>query len=149
MLASRIRGAGFLDAYAGTGAIGIEALSRGASTCVFVENGAVASRTLRENLAALGLSDRATSMALTFDLAVRELARSGRSFDIIYLDPPYAAGEILAALHACASDEILAESGLLVAEHDSTRPLPEREAGLLLGRTLKYGGTSLSMYSRG
>jgi len=149
VLAPRIRGAAFLDAYAGTGAIGIEALSRGASSCVFVESGAVASRTLAENLAALGLRGKSDSISLPFARAARELAQAARFFDIIYLDPPYAAGEVLEALRACASDGILAESGLLVAEHDATRSLPEREGGLRKGRTLEYGGTSLSLYSHG
>src|SRR5262245_10181232 len=86
ILARRVPGARFLDAYAGSGAVGIEALSRGAYECVFVENGRAAGRMLASNLASLGIADRATVLDLSFTSAAARLGGAGRLFDIVFLD---------------------------------------------------------------
>src|SRR5262245_179224 len=83
ILARRVPGARFLDAYAGSGAVGIEALSRGAFECVFVENGRTAGRMLASNLATLGIADRATVLETAFTSAAARLGGSGRVFDLI------------------------------------------------------------------
>ncbi len=85
-----VAGARVLDLYAGTGALGIEALSRGASSAVFVESDRRALRCLSNNLASTGLAERASVMASDVDAALRELHRGGRAFDLAVIDPPYA-----------------------------------------------------------
>jgi len=140
VLAPRIHGAVFLDAYAGTGAVGIEALSRGARRCVFVEKNRGAAAVIHENLAALGLENRAevfTSKAAP----VLERVRA----DIVFLDPPYELEKeyeaALAALGAAPAGE------LVVVQHASRRVLPEQAGALRRYRVLKQGNNALSFYS--
>ena len=147
ILAPRVRGASVLDAYAGTGAVGIEALSRGADSCVFVESDRAAARIVAENIAALGLERRSTVVIRPFAEASASLAREGRAFDLIYLDPPYGAGELLRALRLCAGGGLLRPGGRLIAEHDARLATPEREDPLRLDREVRYGGTRLSFYA--
>ncbi|HTS47522.1 MAG TPA: 16S rRNA (guanine(966)-N(2))-methyltransferase RsmD [Bryobacteraceae bacterium] len=141
VLAPRIQAAIFLDAYAGTGAVGIEALSRGARRCVFVEKNRGAAAVIHENLAALGLENRAqvfTSKAAP----VLERVKA----DIVFLDPPYELDKeyegALALLGAVSSG-----STLVIAQHATRRALPEQAGALRRYRVLKQGNNSLSFYS--
>src|ERR1700687_4184950 len=114
--AGMVAGCAWADLFAGTGAIGIEALSRGAASVHFAESGAKAARVLRQNLAELGLeADLAERDAAD---ALRGWDRAGVRFDVCFLDPPYRAhgayGEILRTL---ARGEALREGGIVVAEH--------------------------------
>jgi 16S rRNA (guanine(966)-N(2))-methyltransferase RsmD len=149
VLAPRLMGASFLDAYAGTGAVGIEALSRGAARCVFVESYGGAAKILRENLGAFGIEDRAETLEMTFARAAGAMAKAEQPFDIAFLDPPYGEGEIRRALRLCAPGSILNQGGIVVAEHDKRQLMPQREGSLVLSRALKYGGTVLSFFERG
>jgi len=148
ILAPRISGAVFLDAYAGTGAVGIEALSRGAERVVFVESEAAVARLLSENLGAFGLLPRSRLEEAPFARVARRLATDG-PFDLVFLDPPYGPGEILRALRLCDVAGLLDEDGTLIAEHDAKLALPEREGSLLRSRANRYGGTMLTMFRRG
>ena len=140
VLAPRIEGAVFLDGYAGTGAVGIEALSRGARRAVFVEKSRGAAEVIRENLAGLGLENRAEVFT---GKAVTVLERM--QADIVFLDPPYELDkEYETAL------EVLGESSgnrLVIVQHDSRRALPEQAGVLRRYRVLKQGNNSLSFYS--
>ena len=89
MLHNDLYDASFLDLYSGSGAIGIEALSRGAANAVFVEKGKYAIRCIRENLAKTKLSDMATVMECDVLAAIRSLDSKGKPFDFIFMDPPY------------------------------------------------------------
>jgi 16S rRNA (guanine966-N2)-methyltransferase len=134
----RIADAVFLDAYAGTGAVGIEALSRGARRAVFVENNRAAVAVIRENLIALGLENRAEVYT---GKAVVVLERT--SADIVFLDPPYEKeSEYEAALTA------LGASGnkLVIAQHASRAALNPEYGTLQRYRVLKQGDNSLSFY---
>lgn len=130
-----------LDAYAGSGALGLEALSRGASTAVFVEREPAVARVLRRNIEKLGLSDRTEIIEATALRAVRQTL-AGERFDLILADPPYRAGEGPRFLrHAL---ERLAAEGLLVIEREAraepaSEPHPPH-------RTARYGGTCLDFY---
>jgi len=140
VLAPQIAGAVFLDAYAGTGAVGIEALSRGARRCVFVEKNRAAVDVIRDNLATLGLEGRAE--IYTSKVApVLERVHA----DIVFLDPPYELEkeyEAALALLGAAS-----KSKLVIVQHPSRRVLPEEAGGLRRYRVLKQGDNSLSFYS--
>jgi 16S rRNA (guanine966-N2)-methyltransferase len=149
ILSSRVEGALFLDAYAGTGAVGIEALSRGARRCLFVESDAQALRALRRNLAGLEIEELAGVMGGDFAAAARRLPSAEGAFDIVFLDPPYGPGEIHRALRLCAAGELLAPSALLVAQHDARTEMPEREGRLERGRSYRYGSTRLTLYAPG
>ena len=128
----------FLDAYAGTGAVGIEALSRGARRCVFVEKNRAAVDVIRENLTSLGLDNRA-EVYTGKTLAVLERV----SADIVFLDPPYEMEkEYEAALNG------LGASGnkLVIVQHSSRTELQPEYGALQRYRVLKQGDNSLSFY---
>ncbi len=138
ILGARVEGAVFVDAYAGTGAVGIEALSRGAARCVFLEISRRAAETIRENLCALGVEQRARVIqgkVLT--------ALAGLSADIVFLDPPYEA----ATEYAAAMEQVRAP--LAIVQH-SIRFDPGESQGLSRRwRMVKQGDNALSFYERG
>lgn len=140
ILAPRLPGAVFLDAYAGSGAVGIEALSRGAKHAIFIERDGAALTALRENLRALGIGGEAT--------VVRGSAATllgNYSADIAFIDPPYEqVVEYAAALTALAATD----AALAIAQHASRFGLEERYGGLVKTRVLKQGDNSLSFYGR-
>lgn len=147
VLAPRIAGARFLDLYAGSGAVGIEALSRGAAEVVFVERAASAVKVLRENLKNLGIVERArvqTAAAVTF-------LRSGMGmFDVIFLDPPYEEAEEYAqalGLLGGVDAAMLAPGAIIVAEHRRKDRLEESYGALARTRLLEQGDAALSFYS--
>jgi 16S rRNA (guanine(966)-N(2))-methyltransferase RsmD len=139
ILAPRINGTVFLDAYAGTGAVGIEALSRGARHAIFLEKDRVAVETIRDNLASLKLERRATVVKGAVLLAL------GRSpAEIVFLDPPYSQErEYTAAL------ELLSESppGLVIAQHSIRLALANSYGALRKMRVVKQGDNALSFFS--
>ena len=150
VLGPEIAGAHFLDIFAGTGAVGIEALSRGAAEAVFIENHRPAAALIRKNLESLGIS--AGAIVLTND-ALRGLAalatrhRDHAPFTHVFLDPPYAnAEDSLHVLQALAPIEILAPTDLVIAEHRHTFSLPESVGTLRRARVLKQGDAALSFY---
>lgn len=145
-----IEGAVVLDLYAGTGALGIEALSRGARRAVFVENARPALAALAENLTTLGLAGEARVLAQPVARASDLVAREG-PFDLILVDPPYAAlAEAAATVARVVGPQGagggLAPGGRLVIEHASRDAAPEIP-GLSLVRTRSYGEASLSLYA--
>jgi 16S rRNA (guanine966-N2)-methyltransferase len=145
ILAPRLRGARVLDLCAGSGAIGLEALSRGARKVALVDSGRPAVEALCANARLLqGLPGAVEVHAQDARVAVRALAAAGFRFDLVYLDPPYASGlyeELLALLAG-----VLAEDGVAVAEHFKKRALPETIGGLARTRTVRVGDHVLSFY---
>lgn len=136
-----LQGARVLDLYAGTGALGIEALSRGAARAVFVERVRAAADVLRRNLAALALgADEAEVLQADAQAALRRLARAGERFDLVLADPPYASGEAAGALAALAASGVLAPEALVVVETSRRHPVGE-VAGLVRVSERRYGDT--------
>ena len=139
-----IEGRRVLDLFAGTGQLGIEALSRGAAEAVFVDWRPDAVRLVQENLALCGFTDRArvkSGDALAY-------LKSGEKFDLIFLDPPYAAGLLGPALEEIARFDICREHGIIVAESAADKVLPELPAPYRLYREYRYGKIRLSVYHR-
>ena len=136
-----VRGANVLDGYAGTGAIGIEALSRGAASVTFVESDPRAVKLIEANLAAVG----ATGVIMRAGLADAVTRLGAQVFDLIILDPPYADSAAAKALDAAA---LVATGGgtRVVVEHATRHPPPAERAGLRLTRTVKAGDSALSFY---
>jgi 16S rRNA (guanine966-N2)-methyltransferase len=151
VLAPRIQGASFLDLYSGSGAVGIEALSRGAARVVFVERAEVALAALRENLARLGLRQGVRLHAGSVSAFLRRgRPESSPKFDLIFLDPPYdAAPEYDAALGLLggAASGLLAPGALAIAEHRRKQPLEDRYGCLQRARLLQQGDAALSFYA--
>jgi 16S rRNA (guanine(966)-N(2))-methyltransferase RsmD len=149
VLAPRIEGAVFLDLYAGSGAVGIEALSRGAREAIFVEQAEPSLRAIRANLAALGIRGGYALEARSVAAALPRLAEAGRAADLVFLDPPYAAEEQYAlALGLLGGDcrSFLAPGAIVIAEHDKRRSLDERCGSLARYRVLRQGDAALSFY---
>ncbi|MCL4490514.1 MAG: 16S rRNA (guanine(966)-N(2))-methyltransferase RsmD [Nitrospirae bacterium] len=148
ILGAGIIDARFLDLYAGTGAVGIEALSRGAGRVVFVDENALRVKIIRELTEKFGFKDRADVIR---EKAAVFVKKAESVFDIVFVDPPYASEELQAILPLIDGREILSESGIVIAEHPSKISLPEIIGSLELGKRYKYGDTSLGVYrvSRG
>ncbi len=140
ILPPRIAGARFADAYAGTGAVGIEALSRGAAHAWFLERSRPALDLIRENMAALGLERRATVVAGPVLLTLPR-----QSAEIVFLDPPYdQEREYAAALAALAANP----PALAIVQHDVRRQSPESAGDLIRTRTVRQGDNVLTFYTR-
>ena len=143
ILAPRIVGARMLDGYAGTGAVGIEALSRGAAHVTFVEQDRRAVRLIEDNLAACGpVADYTIGVG---DLVAALQRRTGPPFDVIWLDPPYDLANLAAALDAGAA--VLGPDGVLVLER-ATRREPPVPASLARTRDVKSGDSTLTFFAR-
>ena len=152
ILAPRIDGAKFADLYAGSGAVGIEALSRGAEFCWFAEREPRATAAIRSNVAALkihggfAIEDRSVGKLLNAQV------KHARQMDIVFLDPPYEAGdEYRATLDFLAANAavILAEGAVVVAEHSRKMPPLEKHGVLARYRLLEQGDAALSFYAVG
>ncbi|WP_173196498.1 16S rRNA (guanine(966)-N(2))-methyltransferase RsmD [Geobacter sp. SVR] len=142
-----IKDARVLDICAGTGGLGIEALSRGAGSCCFIENNRQALTSLKRNLAAVRYAEQASVMEVEALKALRLLAGRASSFDLVFFDPPYAS-ELYAMVPAMLSDlSLLAEEGLLVAECAARTIMPERIGGLMKIDRRVYGDTALEMFT--
>ena len=135
-----------LDLFAGTGQLGIECLSRGAAAAVFVDRRVDAVKLIRENLKITDLTDRARVVSgdsMEYLKSLRE------KFDIILLDPPYAAGVLEEAIAHIARFDILAPHGIIVAEHPVEKALPALSAPYRLHKNYRYGKIGLTVYRRG
>lgn len=148
ILRERIEGATFVDLYAGTGGVGMEALSRGAECVVFVETNLLRRRIIEQLIKEFGFKDRAKVIrSRAYDFIERE-AKKKSSFDIIFLDPPYQSEEIMNVLPLIGRTGVLKEGGLIIAEHFSKKILPDKINGLIMVRSYRYGDTSLTLYKR-
>lgn len=136
----------FLDLFAGAGAVGIEALSRGAAEVVFVETDRSALAGLRENLSRLGAGDRGRLLRREVTEAVRELKRAGARFRLIFLDPPYGGARAAAALAQVADGALLEPDGVVIAQHRTKEPLPERVGALIRWKARRFGETTLTFF---
>jgi len=144
ILGQQVTGARTLDLFAGTGGLGIAALSRGAAVAVFVERDRRAVSLLRANLALLGLGPGEAELVIgPVASALRNLAGQGRQFDLVLADPPYEAGVAGLTLSALAGGHLVAADGLVVLEHRASVSFIV-PAGLILADRRAYGDTVLS-----
>ena len=144
ILAPRIAGARVIDAYAGTGAAGIEALSRGAAAVTFVERDPRAQALIADNLAHCGVADGYAIIRADMARGLTQLRAAGSTFDIALLDPPYDQPPD-AELAAIAG--LLAPDGVAVVEHPRRRSAPERAGRLMRSREVVSGDSALTFYA--
>ncbi len=144
ILQMRVADALFLDLYAGSGAVALEALSRGAAGAVLCDQSRAACACIRENIARLGCEDRTRLLEMPDQRAIALLAKEGARFDLIYLDPPYAMDlePVLASLREAG---LLASGGLIVAEHAANTDFSAPQ-GWRMARRKVYRDTALSFY---
>jgi 16S rRNA (guanine966-N2)-methyltransferase len=145
ILAPVIEGARFLDAFAGGGGVGLEALSRGARRVLLVDESRAAVDAVRANLDAMRLPGGEV-VRQEARAALAALGHRGERFDVVYLDPPYDS-DLYEPLLPLA-EAVLAKGGVIVAEHFHKRTLPERMGGLVSARSVRVGDHRLTFYRR-
>ncbi len=148
ILYDRVTNARVLDLFAGTGALGIEALSRGAARAVFVEQDVPTSNLVRKNVHALGFAERGKVMTQPAARAIAELTRNGDTFDLVFLDPPYDDGLLAPTMALLDASPIIAVDAMVVCEHRSSDPPPGAPPTFVLEDTRRYGEVSMSFYLR-
>jgi len=144
ILREEMEGKVVLDLFAGTGNLGIEALSRGANKAIFVEKGRQALRLIQRNLNQFGLEERSEIIPKDAIRAIGILKQRGESFDLILMDPPYEKGLIQGTLMKLNSYPIYHKDSILVIEHDRREPLPHIRNGWNLIRERRIGDTVIS-----
>ena len=137
-----IEGRRVLDLFAGTGQLGIEALSRGAAFCDFVDSAPAALKVVQRNVKICGFEDRAACHGKDF------LSRAGEKYGLIFLDPPYASGELERALELITTIDIVVENGIIVCESPADQDLPDLPAPYEKGREYRYGKIKFTLYRR-
>jgi 16S rRNA (guanine966-N2)-methyltransferase len=152
VLADRVVGASFVDVFAGTGAVGIEALSRGAREAVFIERYGPAATLIKKNLDSLGVSAGTRILAVDaihgLEVLGKAKAGEGKSPHIVYVDPPYGNLEDYdRVLTYLGFEALLGDGSLVIAEHRRNLELPEKIGGLQRVRVLRQGDAVLSFYT--
>lgn len=153
ILGSRVPGSRLLELFAGTGAVGIEAMSRGAARAVFVDSSAKASRLIGENLTTLGYREKGAVVTKDVMMFLKKTAYELGPFDIVFIDPPYHQDtgiKTLALLAEPGGDEApdyLARDAVVVFEHFKKYPAPEKVGRLVKKKDYVYGDTVLSVYN--
>lgn len=148
MIAFDIPQCHFLDLFSGSGAIGIESLSRGAKRAVFVEQGDKALKCIRENLEKTRLKEDAQILACSAQEAIRTLGQQKQQFDIIFMDPPYALEGIDELIKSISKYDLLSEDGTIILER-STKSIVNLPENLVLLKEKKYKITTLSFIKKG
>ena len=151
ILAPRLDGCRFVDLYAGTGAVGIEALSRGAAHVWFAENAEAALVSLRANLTALKIDRGFTVEDRGVGAVLQRLGKLTQPMDVIFLDPPYEAEaeymETLGFFGSARGRQMLAANAVVIAEHGSKTKLAGRYGALVQTRVVKQGDASLTFFA--
>lgn len=148
ILGPRVRHAQVLDLFAGTGALGLEALSRGATHAVFVDRSDTACHTIRQNIDRCGFLEQTTMIRQDLFSPWLDAAIACRQFDLIFLDPPYDNGYVFKILDRKNLSALLSENGIIVAEHAADEILPSSLNGLDIFRQKKYSRTTISFLTR-
>ena len=147
VLGPGVEGAAFLDAYAGTGAVGIEALSRGASDVVFIEHHRAAQQLIRKNLESLGIKSGYYLIRAAVTSGLERLEQEGSKFNYLFLDPPYnEIGEYHHVLRMLARSHMLDSQSLVIAEHSRHTLLEEAYGSLRRQRLIRHGDAQLGFY---
>ena len=147
ILMPRIEGARFADVCAGSGAVGIEALSRGASHVTFIESSRKAVSIISENLRHCGIAEDFQLIPRDAVMALKYLAQENRQFDVVYFDPPYDSEIYSPVLWQIAQHNLLAEDGIIVVEHRRQLPLAPNYDNLRPYRELVQGESVLTFFS--
>ena len=144
VVSPRIKGARVLDGYAGTGALGIEAISRGATSVTIIDEDRRAQALVDENLARCGIENGYAIIRASVARGIETLQAAGQVFDLVLLDPPY---DLDPARALSGVEALMAPDALLVLEHGRRQPVPAEAGRLRLGRDLKSGDSALAFYT--
>ncbi len=144
IIGDRVVGARVLDLFAGSGSLGIEALSRGAADAIFVERETSFLKVIAQNLRACHFEQRGTLLGARVETALRILERRGERFQIILMDPPYRRGLARKMVQKLAEGNLITDEGLVMIEHDPTEELPNQGGQLRIIDARRYGDTAVS-----
>ena len=148
IIGKEVEGAAVLDLFAGTGALGLEALSRGAQSAVFVDKSSQSTGLIKKNIELCGFSDKSSIIKRDLAKSLSFLGKTlpDKEFSLIFVDPPYRKTLSLMILKEVSAEKILSPSGLVVAEDDSNNELPESVGSLIMVDQRKYGDTGFWFY---
>ncbi|MBC7792334.1 MAG: 16S rRNA (guanine(966)-N(2))-methyltransferase RsmD, partial [Clostridia bacterium] len=148
ILYGSIDGARVLDLFAGTGALGFEALSRGAAHAIFIEQDKTTAELVRKNAQKLGFEKHCEVMQSSAELALRTIARRSERYDLAFLDPPYDAGVLQNTLDRLVAASVLNDTAMIVCEHRSSTSAPNPPRPYVLADTRAYGQVALAFFTR-
>lgn len=148
IIRNEIDGASFVDLYAGTGTVGFEALSRGASRAIFVEPNDLRAITIKKNADEFGFREKAQVVKSRAHEFLEKSSSKKESFDIFFVDPPYHSEEIKKVLPMIGEKGLLNKSGVVIVEHFFKREMPETAGELKIDRSYRYGDTLLTFYRK-
>jgi 16S rRNA (guanine966-N2)-methyltransferase len=148
IIRDRIEGASFVDLYAGTGAVGLESLSRGAREAIFVEPARLRASAIEETGVQFGFRDKITVVEGTAEGFLKKASSGKKRFDIFFVDPPYFSEEIMKILPMMGGKKLLNDRGVVIVEHFFKRKLPELTGELKMIRSYRYGDTVLTVYRK-
>lgn len=146
MIAEKLPGARVLDLFAGSGAYGLESLSRGAKEAIFVDNDKRCMKVLRDNIMALGAERETEAIAEDAFKAINLLGKDKERFDLIFSDPPFNLGMAKKTLITVSQYDILNHFGILVIEHHKKESVPEREKTVSIFKQKTYKNILISLY---
>lgn len=146
ILAPRLHGSRFLDICAGSGAVGIEALSRGAVAVTFIERSRHACAVIKANLAALGITSEATTINRDAVAALKRLEQESERFDFAFFDPPYASEIYSQVMRQLGAGDLLSAEALVIVEHRAKTPPEPKYGKLRICRELTQGESALAFY---
>lgn len=148
ILGTRVPSSKVLDLFAGTGNLGLEALSRGAESCIFIDNNSNSIRVIHENIRLLKYEDLCEVYNNDVISAIRILNRRDIKFDIIFADPPYHKNILPDVLKELSDNDVIKIGGVVVTEHDKKDVLPQSIKDLSIYKSSIYGDTVLSFYMK-
>ena len=146
VIAEKVPGADILDVFAGSGAYGLEALSRGAKRATFIDRDELCASVISENIQALSVQERAKVIAADTAETLKFLGKNKERFDLVFADPPYNMNMARKALIMINQYDILNPSGFLILEHHSAETVPESEGDVSICRQKSYGDISISFF---
>jgi 16S rRNA (guanine(966)-N(2))-methyltransferase RsmD len=148
IIRDRIEGASFVDLYAGTGTVGLEALSRGASRAIFVEPNDLRISTIKKNADEFGFREKAQVVKNRAYKFLEKSSSEKENFDIFFIDPPYHSEEIGKILPLIGEKGLLNKNGVVIVEHFFKKKVPETTGELKIYRSYRYGDTMLTFYRK-
>lgn len=146
IIAEHIYSADVLDVFAGTGSLGIEALSRGARTATFVDNSSASINIIKQNLEHTKLNAMSTIIYGDAHKVINRLSKEGKKFDIIFLDPPYSKKNVKETLQIVSDSGIIKNNGIVIVEKDKVDIIPKEIGVLKIFKEAGHGNTILSFY---
>jgi len=144
ILGPRVRGARVLDLFCGTGALGIEAMSRNASEAVFVDSAGASLNVVRKNLTLCGLTDTVRVIKWDVVKSLNPLLAYREHFDLVFLDPPYNRQMVLPPLGHLATHHLVAPDAMIIVEHDPAETIPQGHGQWAVTDTRRYGQTQVT-----